>query len=135
KSSRSPLAIAVFFAAILLVAGVTAMQLAVHDFWWWAISLLVMTILLITLGLYRLFHFAYVRQEQHQLDLQRLQVQLQEAEHRLQETHILHSLLLHHARQGIFGVAADGRINFTNPAAENIIGFTAEEMAGKKMHP
>lgn len=134
-SSRSPLAIAVCFATGLLGAGVTAVQLAVHDFWWWAASLLVMTILLITLGLYRLFHFAYLHQEQQQLELQQLQQQLQGAEHRLQETHNLHSLLLHHAGQGIFGVAADGRINFTNPAAEKIIGYTTEEMAGKKMHP
>lgn len=52
----------------------------------------------------------------------------------MQQTNNLHSLFLHHAMQGIFGVAADGRINFANPAAEHIIGYTGEQMAGKKMH-
>ena len=134
KSSQLPLVIATLFATVLLIVGITAMQLAAHDFWW-VVSLLGISILLVAVCLYRLLQSAYVQQEQQRLRSQQLQHQLQQAEYRLQKADDLHALLLYHAGQGIFGVAADGRINFTNPAAENIIGFTGEDIAGKKMYP
>lgn len=84
---------------------------------------------------YRFSRSNQLLQAQRELQLQELRDQAQQAESRLQKTKDLHSLLLHHAGQGIFGVADDGRIIFTNPAAENIIGFSREEMSGIKMHP
>lgn len=127
KSSRSPLAIATLFAAILLIVCIATVQLAAHDFWRWAVLVLLVSSAALTLWLYQLLCSLNAQRQ--------LQQQLQQAQYRLQQTNNLHSLLLHHSGQGIFGVAVDGRINFTNPAAENIIGFTSEEMAGNKMHP
>lgn len=43
-------------------------------------------------------------------------------------------LLLEAAGEGIYGVDADGITTFVNPAAERILGYSAEELAGRNMH-
>ncbi len=43
-------------------------------------------------------------------------------------------LLLEAAGEGIYGVDANGATTFVNPAAERILGYSAEEMAGRNMH-
>lgn len=44
-------------------------------------------------------------------------------------------LLLKAVGEGIYGVNAEGKATFVNPAAERILGWTAEELVGKKIHP
>ncbi|WP_090595582.1 sigma 54-interacting transcriptional regulator [Pelagibacterium luteolum] len=43
-------------------------------------------------------------------------------------------LILAAAGEGIFGVNADGDTTFVNPAAENMLGWSAGELVGKNMH-
>jgi len=43
-------------------------------------------------------------------------------------------LILDAAGEGIYGVDAHGMTTFTNPAAEKILGYDAEELFGKNMH-
>ncbi len=43
-------------------------------------------------------------------------------------------LILRAAGEGIYGFNADGKTTFVNPAAERMLGFTAEELVGKDMH-
>ncbi len=43
-------------------------------------------------------------------------------------------LILKAAGEGIYGVNADGKTTFVNPAAEALLGWTAEELVGKDMH-
>ena len=44
-------------------------------------------------------------------------------------------LLLEAVGEGIYGVNAEGKTTFVNSAAERILGWTAEELVGKKIHP
>jgi PAS domain S-box-containing protein len=44
-------------------------------------------------------------------------------------------LILRAAGEGIYGVNAEGRTTFVNPAAERMLGWTAEELVGKEIHP
>jgi len=43
-------------------------------------------------------------------------------------------LILRAAGEGIYGVNADGKTTFVNPAAERMLGWKAEELVGKDMH-
>jgi PAS domain S-box-containing protein len=43
-------------------------------------------------------------------------------------------LILSAAGEGIYGVDAEGRATFVNPAAERILGWKAEELIGKNIH-
>ncbi|MFO7602844.1 MAG: sigma 54-interacting transcriptional regulator [Gammaproteobacteria bacterium] len=43
-------------------------------------------------------------------------------------------LLLRAVGEGIYGVNADGRTTFLNPAAEQMLGYNAEELIGKDIH-
>ncbi|MCZ8314641.1 sigma 54-interacting transcriptional regulator [Phreatobacter sp.] len=43
-------------------------------------------------------------------------------------------LILKAAGEGIYGVNADGKTTFVNPAAEALLGWTADELVGKDMH-
>jgi len=131
RPSRSPLTTAIIITAALLAVYLIAMLCAARHLGL-AFSFLTITVLALGLYGYQLYRTA---QAQQKSQLQELRDQLQQAQYRLQKTNDLHSLLLHHAGQGIFGVAEDGRVNFTNPAAENMIGFTREQMAGIKLHP
>lgn len=51
-----------------------------------------------------------------------------------QEFEFQNKLLLDAAGEGIYGVDANGTTTFVNPAAEKILGYSAEELAGKNMH-
>jgi PAS domain S-box-containing protein len=44
-------------------------------------------------------------------------------------------LLLESAGEGIFGVGADGLVNFINPAGVKMLGYDDEEVIGQKIHP
>src|SRR3954467_7977497 len=43
-------------------------------------------------------------------------------------------LILRAAGEGIYGVNAEGRATFVNPAAERMLGWTAEELVGREIH-
>ena len=43
-------------------------------------------------------------------------------------------LILAAAGEGIYGVGVDGRTTFLNPAAEAMLGYTADELVGQDMH-
>ena len=43
-------------------------------------------------------------------------------------------LILQAAGEGIYGVSADGSTTFVNPAAQRILGYTADELIGENMH-
>lgn len=43
-------------------------------------------------------------------------------------------LILHAAGEGIYGVNAEGKTTFVNPAAERMLGWTAQELLGRSMH-
>jgi PAS domain S-box-containing protein len=44
-------------------------------------------------------------------------------------------LILRAAGEGIYGVNAEGKTTFVNPAAERMLGWPAEELVGKAIHP
>jgi len=44
------------------------------------------------------------------------------------------SLILQAAGDGVYGIDTDGNTTFSNPAAERLTGYTAEEMYGKPSH-
>lgn len=44
-------------------------------------------------------------------------------------------LILRAAGEGIYGVNAEGKTTFVNPAAERMLGWTADELVGKDIHP
>lgn len=43
-------------------------------------------------------------------------------------------LILHAVGEGIYGVDAEGRTTFVNPAAERMLGWRADELMGRVMH-
>ena len=43
-------------------------------------------------------------------------------------------LILRAAGEGIYGVDANGRTTFVNPAAERMLGWKAEDLIGKDIH-
>src|SRR5215510_1022442 len=43
-------------------------------------------------------------------------------------------LILRAAGEGIYGVNAEGKTTFVNPAAERMLGWTAEDLVGHDMH-
>jgi len=47
----------------------------------------------------------------------------------------LKSKILESVRDGIFGVDLKGRVTFLNPAVQNLLGYDAEELMGKGVHP
>ncbi|MBI5323570.1 sigma 54-interacting transcriptional regulator [Bradyrhizobium sp.] len=44
-------------------------------------------------------------------------------------------LILRAAGEGIYGVNAEGKTTFVNPAAERMLGWAADELVGKEIHP
>lgn len=57
-----------------------------------------------------------------------------DVEHFFRDLERENRLILSAAGEGIYGVNSDGVTTFVNPAAERILGWTAEEMVGKTMH-
>jgi len=68
-----------------------------------------------------------LRVEERTADLRENQARLELAEERSR-------LLLESAHEGIFGVAADGLVNFINPAGLAMLGFEDAELIGQKIH-
>ncbi|MGD2023113.1 MAG: PAS domain S-box protein, partial [Desulfobacterales bacterium] len=68
------------------------------------------------------------RVEERTAELKENQARLEQAEERSR-------LLLESAQEGIFGVAADGLVNFINPAGLGMLGFEAAELIGQQIHP
>ncbi len=46
----------------------------------------------------------------------------------------LHDSILRSAGEGIYGLDADGRANFVNPAAQSILGWTEADLIGEYIH-
>jgi PAS domain S-box-containing protein len=65
--------------------------------------------------------------EKRTSELQKNQDQLKTADERSR-------LLLNSAGEGIFGVDTAGKINFVNPSALNLLGYSENEMLGKGAH-
>ena len=65
----------------------------------------------------------------------RSEVARKEAEEELSISEERSRQLLHSANDGIFGTDAQGRITFANPAVEQLLGFTQEELIGRRAHP
>ena len=53
----------------------------------------------------------------------------------LQDSEERTRLLLNSVGEGVFGVDLEGRITFVNPQAETLLGYTAEELIGRRAHP
>ncbi|MDT2021735.1 sigma 54-interacting transcriptional regulator [Methylocella sp. CPCC 101449] len=58
----------------------------------------------------------------------------QRAERFFQDIERENRLILRAAGEGIYGVNAEGITTFVNPAAERMLGWTAEELVGRDMH-
>ncbi len=61
--------------------------------------------------------------------------ELKENQQRLERAEERSRMLLESAGEGIFGVGKDELVNFINPAALAMLGFTTEEVIGQKIHP
>ena len=46
----------------------------------------------------------------------------------------MNQLILRAAGEGIYGVNAEGKTTFVNPAAERMLGWKADELVGHDMH-
>ncbi len=51
-----------------------------------------------------------------------------------EELRQLHESILRSAGEGIYGLAADGRANFANAAAQEILGWTEQDLVGEYIH-
>ncbi len=58
-----------------------------------------------------------------------------QAENAVAEAEEQGRLILESVRDGIFGVDLKGRVTFLNPAVQNLLGYDAEELMGKGVHP
>jgi two-component system, sensor histidine kinase and response regulator len=56
------------------------------------------------------------------------------SEERLQRSEERINLILHSVGEGIFGVDGKGRVSFVNEAAQQMLGYTPEEMVGQPVH-
>jgi len=56
------------------------------------------------------------------------------AERMFRETERVSELILSAAGEGIYGVDADGRATFVNPAAERMLGWSAADLIGRAIH-
>jgi PAS domain S-box-containing protein len=57
------------------------------------------------------------------------------AERMFRETERINELILSAAGDGIYGVDPQGLVTFVNPAAERMLGWSAEELIGREIHP
>ncbi|WP_420135072.1 sigma 54-interacting transcriptional regulator [Rhodopseudomonas sp.] len=58
----------------------------------------------------------------------------QRVERMFQEIERENQLILTAAGEGIYGVNAEGKATFVNPAAERMLGWTADELVGQSIH-
>ncbi|MGW8301496.1 MAG: PAS domain S-box protein [Desulfobacterales bacterium] len=61
--------------------------------------------------------------------------ELEKNQKRLEQAEERSRLLLESAAEGIFGVGQDGLVTFINPAGLAMLGFEAEEVIGRQIHP
>ena len=61
--------------------------------------------------------------------------ELEENQEQLERSEERSRLLLESVGEGIFGVGTDGLVNFINPAGLDMVGFSAQDIIGKKIHP
>ena len=57
-----------------------------------------------------------------------------EAQHKLEELGRWQDMIVHSAGEGIFGVDTEGKTLFVNPAAERMIGLSANDLIGQDHH-
>jgi PAS domain S-box-containing protein len=62
------------------------------------------------------------------------ELELQIGEEELQRLGREHALILNTAGEGIYGVDAQGRLTFVNPAAARMVGWSAAELIGRPQH-
>jgi len=62
-------------------------------------------------------------------------IELEENQKQLEQSEERSRLLLESVGEGIFGVGADGLVNFINPAALAMVGYEADEILDKEIHP
>jgi len=63
-----------------------------------------------------------------------LEVQVEERTADLAEAEERNRLLLYSAGEGVFGTDREGRVMFINPKAQELLGYEAEELMGRKVH-
>ncbi len=61
-------------------------------------------------------------------------IQRKRTEEALKKANRRSALILQAAGEGIFGLDADGNVIFINPAAENMLGWSAADLVGKSPH-
>jgi PAS domain S-box-containing protein len=57
-----------------------------------------------------------------------------QAEEALRQLSLRNALILDSAGEGIYGLNTDGQCTFANPASAELLGFSVEEIVGKKTH-
>jgi PAS domain S-box-containing protein len=57
------------------------------------------------------------------------------AERMFRETERVNELILSAAGDGIYGVDPEGLVTFVNPAAERMLGWSADDLVGHEIHP
>jgi PAS domain S-box-containing protein len=60
--------------------------------------------------------------------------QRKESENLVKELHRKNELILNSAGEGIYGLDLEGNTTFVNPAASEMLGYSAEELIGKPQH-
>ena len=55
-------------------------------------------------------------------------------EEKLANMTVKQRLLLNAIGQGVYGVDTKGKLTFINPAAENMLGWSTDELKGKRIH-
>jgi PAS domain S-box-containing protein len=61
-------------------------------------------------------------------------IQAEAADQDLEGVRHLNKLILESAGEGVYGLDAEGKTTFVNPAAEKMTGYTAQEMIGHCQH-
>ena len=71
---------------------------------------------------------------QNVLDEKRNREERQRVEEKLGELRQQHALILDSVGEGIYGIDLEGKINFANPKAAELLGWNAGELLGKSAH-
>jgi PAS domain S-box-containing protein len=59
---------------------------------------------------------------------------MEPSEQKIIDPYYMNRLILESAGEGIYGLDAEGRTTFVNPAAERMTGYSAKEMIGNCQH-
>ncbi len=99
--------------------------------WWETLWFRISMVLVATLLIYGFVRWRLSASERQRILLQD-EVNIRTAELRASEEKS--RLLLESVGEGIFGVNMDGTVVFINPAANQMLGYGAEELIGKEIH-